>query len=151
MGRGLRRGGGVRGLLSGYNNDVRFRGQVFHVQTEDGGIKNPFVRTQIFLQGSIVSMIQESYEPLLAIRNLEAVVRKMMQEQHKDLIRRMVRGEFNAQVERILGRPLLPPEAAAEEAATGLAGTEAPAAGEELTLDELILRAMRGRGKPDLP
>ncbi len=134
-------------MLSGYNNEIRYKGVIYHVQTEDGGKDNPQVTTCIFLKGSIVARVKESYEALLSVSNLNEVVRKMMQEQHKDIIRRLIRGEFSEQIEKILnhsGSGAVPPPPdmvviKPEHAVVDLGGDP----NDHKPLDELILEAVR--------
>ena len=35
----------------GFNNNVRHKGRVFHIQTEDSGIKHPHIITHLFADG----------------------------------------------------------------------------------------------------
>ena len=44
-----------RSPILGYNHNVRYRGIVFHVQTEDSGIINPHVFSHLFHGGVILS------------------------------------------------------------------------------------------------
>lgn len=150
-------------MLGGYNNEIKYKSNIFHIQTEDGGLQNPKVSTQIFVRGSIVAQIEESYEALLAVKNLEQVVRKIMQEQHKNLIKKLIHDEFDQQVALILGAnwkeaAAKPQPPAAPAAATTAAPANAPAAATaseqvqvidledaktaEKSLDELILESL---------
>ncbi|WDT80574.1 MAG: hypothetical protein MPW14_01900 [Candidatus Manganitrophus sp.] len=38
-------------MLSGINTDIQFKGEVYHVQTEDGGTNNPIITTLLFKGG----------------------------------------------------------------------------------------------------
>ena len=44
-----------RSPILGYNHNVRYRGLVFHVQTEDSGVLSPHLFTHLFHHGVIVS------------------------------------------------------------------------------------------------
>ena len=37
--------------LLGYNNNVRHKGRVFHIQTEDSGVNHPHIITHLFADG----------------------------------------------------------------------------------------------------
>ncbi len=41
-------------MVPGFNHNVKYKGQVFHVQTEDSGVENPHIITHLFLGGNIV-------------------------------------------------------------------------------------------------
>ena len=37
--------------LLGYNNNVRHKNRVFHIQTEDSGVNHPHIITHLFMDG----------------------------------------------------------------------------------------------------
>jgi len=70
--------------LVGYNTNVRHKGKLYHIQTEDSGVKRPHVITQLFADGGrILASEKTSYKEHLQEDNLSVVVKKLMQEQHK--------------------------------------------------------------------
>ncbi|MEM7137277.1 MAG: hypothetical protein AAF500_11895 [Myxococcota bacterium] len=70
--------------LVGYNTNVRHKGNLYHIQTEDSGVKRPHVITQLFADGGrIIASEKTSYEEHVGAENLAALVKKLMQEQHK--------------------------------------------------------------------
>lgn len=83
-------------MLLGYNHNITYKGEVFHVQTEDSGVKNPHVITLLYREGVILCSKKTSYADILKIEQLEAVVEDLMKEQHKDMMRRLKNGEFDA-------------------------------------------------------
>jgi hypothetical protein len=84
-------------MLPGFNHSVKHRGTVYHVQTEDSGVRNPLVSTHLFLGGNVLATRRTSYAELVGSPDAEARVRKLMQEQHKDMLRQLVRGAFDRQ------------------------------------------------------
>lgn len=82
-------------MLLGYNHNINYKGSVFHIQTEDSGIKNPHIITLLYREGVILCSKKTSYADILKIDNLEAVVEDLMKEQHKDMLRRLKSGEFD--------------------------------------------------------
>lgn len=103
-----------RSPILGYNHNVRFRGIVFHVQTEDSGLLNPHVFSHLFHGGVILSTRKLVYDPDAT----EEVVKALMQSQHKAVLRDLRKGTFDDKIDVYLaGTPgLLPREAAAEAA-----------------------------------
>lgn len=83
-------------MLLGYNHNIPYKGSVFHIQTEDSGVKNPHIITLLYREGVILCSKKTSYADILIIENLEAVVEDLMKEQHKDMLRRLKSGEFDA-------------------------------------------------------
>ncbi len=70
--------------LVGYNTNVRHKGKLYHIQTEDSGVKRPHVITQLFADGGrIIASEKTSYEEHVEAENLAATVKQLMQEQHK--------------------------------------------------------------------
>lgn len=70
--------------LVGYNTNVRHKGKLYHIQTEDSGVKRPHVITQLFADGGrILASEKTSYEEHVGAENLSDVVKRLMQEQHK--------------------------------------------------------------------
>jgi hypothetical protein len=82
-------------MLPGFNHSVKHHGTVYHVQTEDSGLLNPLVTTHLFLGGNVLATRRTSYAELAGRPDAEARVRKLMQEQHKDMLRQLVRGAFD--------------------------------------------------------
>jgi hypothetical protein len=74
----------VQSPLLGYNTNVRHKGRVFHIQTEDSGISKPHVITHLFADGGRILKSQKtSYTHLLGVDDLATQVKKLMQDQHK--------------------------------------------------------------------
>jgi len=70
--------------LVGYNTNVRHKGKLYHIQTEDSGVKRPHVITQLFADGGrIIASEKTSYEEHVEAENLAVLVKQLMQEQHK--------------------------------------------------------------------
>ncbi len=101
----------------GFNHNVMYKGEVFHIQTEDSGLNNPHIITLLYRGGTIISSKKTSYADIIKIENLEGVVEELMKEQHKDMLRNLKAGMFD---ERAFG---LRPAASGEKPA----GTETPA------------------------
>ena len=88
------------GPLLGYNNNVPYKGQVFHVQTEDSGSKRPHVITHLFADGGrIVKTTKTSYAHYLDSDNLTDRVRALMREQHKGMVIALRDGNLDALID----------------------------------------------------
>jgi len=110
-------------MVVGFNHNFSYKGQVYHVQTEDSGIKNPHIITLLYRGGTILSSKKTSYADIIKVDNLEAVVEDLMKAQHREMLRLLKNGDFD----ELLG---LLPEAAKPvvQAATSSAATEKPSA-----------------------
>ena len=82
-------------MVLGYNHNVMYKGEVFHVQTEDSGVAAPHIITLLYRGGVILASKKTSYADILKIENLDTVVEELMKDQHKTMMRRLKAGEFD--------------------------------------------------------
>jgi hypothetical protein len=82
-------------MITGFNTDIKHKGIVYHVQTEDKGLKNPKVETLIYRGGIILFAKRTPYNHILNSESLEEVVTKLMDEQHQTMIREIKTGKFD--------------------------------------------------------
>ena len=101
--------------LLGFNNNVRHRGRIFHIQTEDSGIKFPRIVTHLFADGGrIVKTTRTDYSQHVEKPDMATVVRGMMKEQHKGMFASLRTGDLDALLEQVCG-PLEPAKSKAPE------------------------------------
>jgi len=79
----------------GYNHNVKHRGKLFHIQTEDSGVKNPHVITHVFVGGNVIATKKISYADILDAENLPDAVRQLMEMQHKEILRNLINGVYD--------------------------------------------------------
>jgi hypothetical protein len=119
-------------VITGFNTNVRFGGRLFHVQTEDSGRRHPHVISHLYYQGTILASEKTSYEGRMESEDLEIEVRALMERQHKSMVARLKKGEFDSVIaERLDGQPPQasdPPPAPAATAATAASAASRPAA-----------------------
>jgi len=73
-----------RAPLLGYNTNVRHKGKLYHIQTEDSGINYPHIITHLFADGGrIVASRKTSYGDQVGNEGMQDAVKKLMQAQHK--------------------------------------------------------------------
>ncbi len=82
-------------MNTGCNQNVLFRGEVYHIQTEDGGKANPVVTTLLFKGGTVLASKKVSYAEIPASEGLAAAVRTLMTEQHAAMLRDLKAGLFH--------------------------------------------------------
>jgi hypothetical protein len=81
-------------MLTGFNTDFKYKGIVYHVQTEDNGINNPTIITLLYQGGAILASRKVSYADILKFEKLEMVVKELMENQHKQVIKDLIAGKF---------------------------------------------------------
>src|ERR1700674_4628972 len=86
--------------LLGYNNNIRHKNRVFHIQTEDSGVKRPHIITHLFMDGGrILKSVKTSYLEHVGSAKLSDVVRTMMKDQHKAMFVALRAGDFDTLVD----------------------------------------------------
>jgi hypothetical protein len=101
-----------RSPILGYNHNVRYRGLIFHVQTEDSGLLSPHLFTHLFHGGVILSTRKLVYDAGSA----EDAIKGLMQAQHKVVLKDLKGGKFDDKIDQYLaGTPGLLPRGGAAE------------------------------------
>ena len=87
-------------MVVGFNHNVMYRGDVFHIQTEDSGVKHPHIITHLFADGGrILKSVKTSYAEHLSQENLTDTVRTMMKDQHKAMFIALRDGTFDTLID----------------------------------------------------
>ncbi len=81
--------------VTGFNHNIKHKGKVFHVQTEDSGVNNPHIITHLFVGGNILATKKTSYADIASSENLAELVKEMMEEQHKEMLRNLINGVYD--------------------------------------------------------
>ena len=82
-------------MLPGFNHNIQHRNVTYHVQTEDAGGSSSQIVTNLFLGGNVISTKRSSYAEFVGRPDEQTQVRQMMQEQHKQMMRELIRGQFD--------------------------------------------------------
>jgi len=90
-------------MVSGFNTNIRYRGVLFHVQSEASDAGAPQIRTHLFKGGDILASIRGDCSVQLDSDDLEREVRILMQNQHKSMLRALGRGDHDAAIVARLG------------------------------------------------
>ena len=125
-------------VLPGFNTDFKYKGLVYHAQTEDNGVANPVVVTLLYLKGAILASKKTSYADLLEKNSYQDDLMNLMKSQHRDIMKVVLAGKYTSP---------RPPEAgpAVEAAETVEAEPEIPeAAPGPKSLDQAIMEFLEG-------
>jgi hypothetical protein len=86
----------------GFNNNVRYGGATYHVQTEDSGIDRPHIITHLFGDGGrVIKSHKRTYAAEVSRDDIAAYVRSLMKAQHQEMCLALREGRFD---EVIAGR-----------------------------------------------
>ena len=87
-------------MITGFNTDVKYRGVVYHVQTEDKGPVNPLIESLVYKGGEILASRRLPYSDLVKTREDEATITRLMEDQHKGMMLEVKRGRFDPESEK---------------------------------------------------
>ena len=94
-------------MITGANTNVRYRGVLFHVQTEDSGRSNPHIISHVYHGGTILGTHKTDYSDRLEAEDLPAVVRALIDQQHAAMLEKLNSGGFDAVIGQRLGESAL--------------------------------------------
>ncbi len=89
-------------MILGFNENVMHKGKVYHIQTEDGGRKNPVITTLLFKEGIIIASKRTGYADIIKSDKLNIVVKEIMVEQHAAVLKNLKDGMYDKK-EPVLG------------------------------------------------
>jgi hypothetical protein len=87
--------GEAKKMVVGFNHNIKHKGKMYHIQTEDSGLENPHIITHLFVGGNILASKKTSYADIVGAENLGQVVRELMEEQHKEMLRNLINGVYD--------------------------------------------------------
>ena len=134
-----------KGMVVGFNHNFPYKGQIYHIQTEDGGLASPNIVTLLYHGGTILASRKTSYADIARVDNLDQVVEDLMKEQHKGMLRSLKNGEFDAAISRYQARSAAdaaPPEP--QPVAVAAPPTQTPPPAGDSRLEALVLAYLSG-------
>ena len=90
-------------MITGANTNVRHRGILFHVQTEDSGRANPHIISHLYHGGTILGSRKTDYREHLEADDLLGIVKELIDEQHSAMVAELKEGGFDAVIAERLG------------------------------------------------
>ena len=103
--------------LLGFNNNVRHQGRVFHIQTEDSGVRHARIVTHLFADGGrILRTTRTDYSERVGHKDMAASLRLLMKEQHKAMFIALRAGELDDLIAGVFDEQI-------EQEPTSLSGT----------------------------
>jgi hypothetical protein len=84
----------------GFNNNVKYKNQTFHIQTEDSGLDKPHVITHLFADGGrVIKSHKRSYASEVRRDDVVTFVRQLMKGQQLEMALALRDGRFDAIIE----------------------------------------------------
>jgi hypothetical protein len=84
----------------GFNNNVRYRGMRFHIQTEDSGVTKPHIITHLFADGGrVIKSLRTDYAEYVDHPDRPALIQRMMRDQHRAMAIDLRDGRLDATID----------------------------------------------------
>lgn len=81
-------------MITGFNTDIKYNDKVYHIQTEDKGLANPYVESLVYVGGEILASKKTSYAEQAKGGADEKWIGQLMEQQHRTMIAAIKRGRF---------------------------------------------------------
>lgn len=125
-------------MITGFNTDIKHNDKVYHVQTEDKGLQNPYIESLVYVGGEILASKKTSYAEQMKDGIDEKFIGGLMEQQHRTMIAAIKRGRFEQPAEAT--KSATPhPAVEAPLSQTADTGEVATAVAEERSLDQVII------------
>jgi hypothetical protein len=82
-------------VITGFNTDIKHNEKVYHIQTEDKGLQNPYIESLVYVGGEILASKKTSYAEQLKSGVDEKWIGNLMEQQHRTMIAAVKRGRFD--------------------------------------------------------
>ena len=82
-------------MITGFNTDIRHNDKVYHIQTEDKGLQNPYIESLVYVGGEILASKKTSYAEQAKSGVDEKWIGSLMEQQHRTMIAAIKRGRFD--------------------------------------------------------
>ncbi len=80
----------------GFNNNIKFHGVPYHVQTEDSGLDAPHIITHLFADGGrVIKSHKRDYSEHVSRGDVAEFVRNLMKAQHMEMVLMLRDGKFD--------------------------------------------------------
>ena len=80
----------------GFNNNVKYKGHEYHIQTEDSGLRMPHVITHLFADGGrVIKSHKRTYAEHVERADVAPFVRALMKDQHMEMVAMLRAGAFD--------------------------------------------------------
>jgi len=81
-------------MVTGFNTNIEYQGEVYHVQTENEGSGYPVITTFLFKMGAALMSRKTGYLSCRPTEGSDQAVLEWMKEQHKKVLKELVAGKI---------------------------------------------------------
>ncbi|MEO8382573.1 MAG: hypothetical protein ABI779_23130 [Acidobacteriota bacterium] len=123
-------------MITGFNTDIKHNEKVYHVQTEDKGVGNPYIESLVYVGGEILASKKTSYAEQLKTGVDDKWIGGLMEQQHRTMIAAIKRGRFDAPADTTQTTERPSPSTLAQ---TASGSAPVGVTDDEKTLDQVII------------
>ena len=80
--------------MAGFNTDIKYKGALFHVQTQDVGPSARCIESLIYKSGKLLSSRKGFYTSFLGSPQLQEKIQQLLEEQHGAVLKEIAEGKF---------------------------------------------------------
>ena len=84
-------------MIRGLNTNIKRNGRIYHIQTEDSGVRSAFITAHLFLDGAVLAAVRTDYADIAGLpeEKLTVEVAERMRKAHRQMITRLTSGDFD--------------------------------------------------------
>lgn len=124
-------------MITGFNTDIKHNERVYHIQTEDKGLQNPYIESLVYVGGEILASKKTSYADKVKEGVDEKFIGSLMEHQHRTMIAAIKRGKLDNVAPEITQTGAMLPHSRDTMSQALPPDVSLPA--EEKTLDQVII------------
>lgn len=92
--------GTFRRAQVGFNDNLKYKGRVYHIQTEDSGVDKPQILTHLFADGGrVLKSYKRTYADAIEREDLEVYVRALMKAQQMEMASALREGKLDGVID----------------------------------------------------
>jgi|GEM_PF-352595 len=84
-------------MIRGLNTNIKRNDKIYHIQTEDSGVKSAIITAHLFLDGAVLAAVKTDYADIAEMpeETLVIEVAERMRKAHRQMINRLTSGDFD--------------------------------------------------------
>jgi hypothetical protein len=126
-------------VITGFNTDIKHNEKVYHIQTEDKGLQNPYIESLVYVGGEILASKKTSYAEQLKTGVDEKWIGSLMEQQHRTMIAAIKRGRFDGPADSTAKNAVARPGPTLSQEPPAAAASTATPPLDDRTLDQVII------------
>ncbi len=81
--------------MQGFNTELKHKGVIFHIQTQDKGLGAQYVESLIYCSGKVLASRKTFYTSFLNSPDLNEKINQIIKTQHRQILKEISEGKFD--------------------------------------------------------